>query len=118
LAGLPFGRAVGWAGQVRDDHSVSWSTAWRHLWPQTTLGAAALTLLGVRLPAALPYVFVLWAGGLALSIPLCVITSRPSLGLALARLGIGRLPEETEPPAALEHIELPVLSAAQPVAPG
>ncbi len=40
------------------------------------------------------------------------------LGLAFSRIGIGRLPEETDPPAALEHLELPALRAAQPVAPG
>ena len=86
LAGLPFGRAIGWIGQVRNDHSVSWSIALRYLWPQTTLGTASLILLGLQRPEALPYVFVLWAGGLALSIPLCVITSRPSLGMAFARM--------------------------------
>ena len=113
LAGLPFGRAIGWIGQVRSDHSVSWSTALRHLWPQATFGTASLILLGLQQPAALPYVFVLGAGGLALSVPLCVVTSHPSLGLAFARIGIGRLPEETDPPAALEHLELPTLAAAR-----
>jgi membrane glycosyltransferase len=117
LAGLPFGRAIGWIGQVRNDHSVSWSTAWRHLWPQTALGAACLIVLGLYQPGVLPYIAVLWTAGLALSIPLCVITSYPSLGLALARIGIGRLPEETDPPAALEHLELPALKVAQSVTP-
>ena len=37
--------------------------------------------------------------------------------LAMARIGIGRLPEETDPPAALEHLELPAIRV-QPVAPG
>ena len=82
LADLPFGRVIGWIGQVRNDHSVSWSTALRNLWPQTTLGAASLDPACLQQPEALPYVFVLRAGGLALSIPLCVITSCPSLGLA------------------------------------
>ena len=27
LAGLPFGRVIGWIGQVRDDHSVPWRDA-------------------------------------------------------------------------------------------
>jgi membrane glycosyltransferase len=36
-------------------------------------------------------------------VPLCVVTSWPSVGLAFKRIGIGRLPEETEPPAALDR---------------
>lgn len=117
LAGLPFGRAIGWIGQMRDDHTIAWSTALRQLWPQTLVGAACLTVLALMQPAALPYVFVLWAGGLVLSVPICVITSRPSLGLALARSGVGRLPEETDPPAALQHLQLPALKAAHTIAP-
>lgn len=117
LAGLPFGRAIGWIGQVRDDHTIAWSTALRQLWPQTLVGAVCLTVLGLMQPAALPYVFALWAGGLVLSVPICVISSRPSLGLALARVGVGRLPEETDPPAALAHLHLPALKAAHSIAP-
>ena len=117
LAGLPFGRAIGWIGQMRDDHTIAWSTAVRQLWPQTLLGTACLVVLGMTQPAALPYVFVLLAGGLVLSVPICVITSRPSVGLALARIGIGRLPEETEPPTALEHLQLPAVQAAHSTGP-
>jgi membrane glycosyltransferase len=114
LAGLPFGRAIGWIGQVRDDHSIAWSTALRQLWPQTLLGTTCLAVLAATQPAALPYVFILMAGGLVLSMPICVVTSRPSVGLALTRLGIGRLPEETDPPEALRHLQLPALTAVHP----
>lgn len=116
LAGLPFGRAIGWIGQMRDDHSIAWSTALRQLWPQSVLGAACLAVLAVTQLAALPYVFILLAGGLVLSVPICVVTASPSVGLALARLGIGRLPEETDPPAELTHLQLPALKAAQSTA--
>lgn len=109
LAGLPFGRAIGWIGQVRDDHTIPWSTAVRQFWPHMLFGAASLAVMGALQPGVLPYAFVLWAGGLVLAIPLCVITSRPSLGLATTRLGIGRLPEETNPPPELLHLELPAL---------
>jgi membrane glycosyltransferase len=117
LAGLPFGRAIGWIGQIRDDHAIAWSTALRQLWPQTLLGATCLGVLGVGQPAALPYVFVLLAGGLVLSVPICVITSRPSVGVALARVGIGRLPEETEPPTSLRHLRLPAVQVAHSAGP-
>ena len=31
LAGLPFGRVIGWIGQVRDDHTVPWSQSLHQL---------------------------------------------------------------------------------------
>ena len=67
------------------------------------LGVAGLAVVALTHPAALPYVFILVAGGPTLAVPLCVLTSWPSVGLALQRIGIGRLPEETEPPAALSR---------------
>jgi membrane glycosyltransferase len=109
LAGLPFGRVIGWAGQHRDDHAVPWSEALRQLWPHTTLGVACLGLTAATHPAALPYVFLL-AGGPALSIPLAVLTARPSFGRLLVRIGIGRLPEETAPPRALTALALPAVA--------
>jgi membrane glycosyltransferase len=111
LAGLPFGRVIGWIGQVRDDHTVSWTTALHHLWPQTAIGLATLTVTAATHPAGLPYVFLL-AGGPALAIPLAVITARPALGRMLARIGIGRLPEETQPPQSLAVLALPAVDAA------
>src|SRR6185295_12294005 len=69
LAGLPFGRVIGWIGQVRDDHTVPWSQALHQLWPHTAIGLACLGLTAATHPAALGYVFLL-AGGPALSIPL------------------------------------------------
>ena len=81
FAGLPFGRAIGWIGQTRDDHAIPWSTALRQLWPQTLLGATCLAAIGaLRIRAALPYVFVLLAGGLVLAVPFCVVTSWPRTG--------------------------------------
>jgi membrane glycosyltransferase len=103
LLGLPIGRVVGWGVQERDDHSIGWATAFAKLWPQTLLGVTGLAIVALTHLAALPYIFFLVAGGPALAVPLCVITSWPSVGLALQRIGIGRLPEETEPPAALSR---------------
>ena len=113
LAGLPFGRAIGWIGQVRDDHTVPWSQSLHQLWPHTALGFASLGLIVATHPSAFLYVFLL-AGGPVLSIPLAVITARPSVGRFLTRLGIGRLPEETTPPLALAALALPAVSAARP----
>ena len=111
IAGVPFGRAIGWIGQVRDDHTVSWPLALRQLWPHTLLGFGSLIVVAATHPIALPYVLLL-AGGPALSIPLAVVTAVPAVGAALARIGIGRLPEETAPPVALTALALPAVAAA------
>ncbi len=110
LAGLPFGRAIGWIGQLRDDHAIAWNVAVRELWPHTLLGGACVGLLAATHPAAIPFALLI-AGGPLLSIPLCVVSSQPRLGLALTRIGIGRLPEETAPPEALRRLALPALAA-------
>jgi hypothetical protein len=43
-------------------------------------------------------VALLIAGGLALAVPMAVVTAAPRVGRLLARLGIGQLPEETDRP--------------------
>ncbi len=113
LTGLLFGREIGWIGQTRDDHAVPFTLALRNLWPHTLLGCAALGLLAMTQPAAILYALFL-AGGPALAIPFAVITARPWLGSLSARIGIGRLPEETERPAALLLLALPAIEAAAP----
>jgi membrane glycosyltransferase len=116
FAGLPFGRVIGWIGQLRDDHTVPWSVAFKQLWPHTTLGLGCLAILTATHPMAAIYVFALIAGGLAVSIPFAVVTAMPGVGLALARIGIGRLPEESTPPQALAALSLPALAASARVA--
>ena len=111
LAGLPFGRVIGWIGQVREDHTVPWSQALQQLWPHTALGFASLGLVAATHPSAIPYALLL-AGGPALAMPLAVFTARPALGGWLSRIGIGRLPEETAPPVALTALALPAVNAA------
>jgi membrane glycosyltransferase len=111
LAGLPFGRVIGWIGQMRDDHSVPWSQSLHQLWPHTVVGFGSLGLIAATHPAAFSYALLL-AGGPALAIPLAVVTARRSVGIALTRIGIGRLPEETAPPVALTALALPAVTAA------
>ncbi len=112
LAGLPFGKTVGWIGQVRDDHTVPWSAAWRQFWPHTLLGLGCVALLAFTHPGAIPYALLI-AGGPLLAVPLAVFTAVPWLGMTLARIGLGRLPEETAPPVALAALSLPALNAAR-----
>ena len=113
LTSLSFGREIGWIVQTRDDHAVPFTLALRNLWPHTLLGCSALGLLATTQPAAIPYALLL-AGGPALAIPFAIATAWPRLGRLAARLGIGRLPEETNRPAALLALTLPAIELAAP----
>ncbi len=114
LTGLLFGREIGWIGQTRDDHAVPFTQALHNLWPHTLLGCAALVLLAVTQPAAIPYALFL-AAGPALAIPFAMMTAWPLLGSFAARVGIGRLPEETARPAVLLALALPAIESAAPL---
>ncbi|MGB7276346.1 MAG: glucans biosynthesis glucosyltransferase MdoH [Pseudolabrys sp.] len=114
LIGLLFGREIGWIGQTRDDHTVPLSLAFRTLWPHTLLGVAALAALAATRPAAIPYEAFL-AAGLAFSIPFAMVTAWLRVGVFCVRVGIGRLPEETAPPAALRALALPAVETAAPM---
>jgi membrane glycosyltransferase len=111
LSGLMLGRDIGWIGQTRDDHAVPFTQAARSLWPHTLLGCATLGILATTQPTALPYALFL-AGGPALSIPFAMMTAWPSVGRLFARVGIGRLPEETSVPEGLDALALPALEIA------
>jgi membrane glycosyltransferase len=113
LARLPFHRTVAWTAQVRDDHAVPLGLACRALWPYTVVGGGTIILLALTHPSAILYALPL-AAGLALSIPLAVLTASRGFSAALMRLGIGRLPEETAAPVALDALALPALAGQRP----
>ena len=114
LAGLLFGHEIGWIGQTRDDHAVPLTLALHNLWPHTLLGFAALGLLAITQPAAILYALFL-AGGPALAVPFAMMSAWPPFGSFAARVGIGRLPEETARPAILLALELPAIELATPM---
>jgi membrane glycosyltransferase len=111
LVRLLLGRSIGWNAQARDDHAVPLSLAIRNLWPHTLLGLATVVVLWLTVPAAIPYALFIAAGPL-LSIPLAVITARPSVGRAMVAHGLGRLPEETAPPPEMRALALPAVTLA------
>lgn len=108
LFGLLLNREISWMGQIRDDHAVPVRLALRDLWPQTLVGCAALGLVALSQPWALPYILLL-AGGPALAVPFAVVTAWPALGSLAARIGVGRLPEETAIPEDLLALALPAV---------
>jgi Membrane glycosyltransferase len=108
LFGLLLNREISWMGQIRDDHAVPVKLALRDLWPQTLVGCVALGLVALNQPWALPYILLL-AGGPALAVPFAVVTAWPALGSLAARIGVGRLPEETAIPEDLLALALPAI---------
>ena len=110
LAELVLGRKVGWSAQARDDHAVGVLDALRDLWPHMLVGWGCIAVLALTHPPAMP-VALLTAGGLALSVPLAVITASATFARFVLRFGIGRLPEETHKPETLRALNLPALNA-------
>jgi membrane glycosyltransferase len=96
------GRDTGWNPQRRDDGSIPLSEiVRRHRW-HTVLGFVA----GVSAFTIATSLF-LWMSptivGLVLAIPLSWLSGRLGAGLALKRLGLLLIPEETRPPAIVER---------------
>ena len=74
------------------------------------VGWGCIAVLALTNPPAIP-VALLTAGGLALSVPLAVITASAAFARFVLRFGIGRLPEETITPETLRALNLPALNA-------
>jgi membrane glycosyltransferase len=107
---LVFRRGGTWNSQLRESHAVPWRLALTRLWPQTIAGCMVIGVVAMKTPEKLALAF-LGAGGLVVAIPFAVATSSPLLGAVLARIGIGRIPEEVEVPAVLEPLRLPAIEA-------
>jgi len=101
IAGLPFGRMMRWEAQQRADHRVPFWEAARGLWPQLLFGLLLLTGFAVSMPSVLPWTLPV-VGGLLLAIPLAWVTSLPSLGRTLTRVGLCAVPEERDAPLTVQ----------------
>jgi membrane glycosyltransferase len=113
IIGLAFGKKGGWTGQARDDHSISIAHAFQQCWLHTAIGLTLTGILYFTHPETLPYGLVFF-GGLALSIPLVVLTSQAWLGSVMMRYRLLSLPEEIAPPAALIPLQLSALEIKLP----
>ena len=108
-------RGGAWNSQLRQSHAVPWRLAWARLWPQTLAGTVVIGVVATKTLGDIGYA-LMGASGLALSVPFAVATASPLIGRLLARIGVGRIPEEVEPPAALLPLHLPAIEASAPVA--
>lgn len=102
VVAILLGRDSGWNAQRRDDGGVPLRDIFRLYRRHTILGV----LLGIGAWAVSPYL-ALWmlpvVLGLALAVPLAALTGRRSLGIALRRIGLLRIPEEGQPPVVLRR---------------
>lgn len=97
MAGLFFGRSVGWNVQYRDAHRLSWRQAASAFWPQFVFGSLVLTGLAIVSPS-----IALWSlpvtAGYVLAIPFAVLTASPIIGRFLQRQDLAAIPEDFAPP--------------------
>jgi len=94
------GVSVGWSPPKRAAAGTTWLFALRRHWGHTLIGlvwGAFMLWLG----PTLFWWFTPVLAGMALSIPLSVLTSRRHLGGRLRKLGLFLTPEETAPPPEL-----------------
>jgi len=104
MVGLAFGRArIGWNGQARDAHALSFATAFAGLWPHLLFGAYLFVTLGLMAPAVLVWSLPLTAG-YVLAIPFAVLTAASACGAWLARRGLCGIPEDFDLPPVLASI--------------
>jgi membrane glycosyltransferase len=90
------GWAIQWKSPKREDASTSLGEALaRHGW-QTALGAVWVAVVAWQAPEFLPWIGPV-AAGLLLAVPLSVLTSRTSLGVAARSARLFLTPDETAP---------------------
>ncbi len=104
IIGLVFGRSIGWGGQARDAHGVTWGNAVAALWPQTLFGVVVLATMAATSPA-----FAAWSLPLTLgyvvAVPFCVLTADPAVGEALRIRRLFAVPEEFDTPAIVAELQ-------------
>jgi len=105
VATILFGIGVHWGPQKRSADGIPWSEAFRQHWGHTLIGILWGT--GVwMLDRATFWWFLPVLLGMLLAIPLCVFTSRTSLGSRARSLGLFLTPEETFPPSELDTLRV------------
>lgn len=105
MVGLAFGKAkIGWNGQARDAHALSFATAFEGLWPHLLFGLYIFGTLALLSPTVLIWSLPLTAG-YVLAIPFAMLTASPALGRWFARRGLCGIPEDFDPPPELVAIQ-------------
>ena len=121
VAALAAGRSVGWNVQNRSERGLTLAEAGSRLGILFVVAVAWGTLMAVAVPERLWWILPVLAG-LAVSIPVAVLSSRGSLGSLTRQAGLLTTPQETDPDpvivAAQEYAVRAAAGAAEPVPPG
>lgn len=106
MAGLLFGKRVGWAGQNRDGAGLNFKSAARALWPQTLFGLLLFVVAAISAPVLILISLPLTIGYVA-AIPFAMTTAHPAFGKWLQRHRICAIPEELAPPPEITSVFSP-----------
>ena len=104
VAAILLRTAVGWPAQRRGDHQTGFAEALGAHGSHTLIALVAGALAYVYVPSFFWW-FTLVLAGLALSIPVSMITSRTSLGILARRAGLFLTPEESAEPPVLRRLD-------------
>ncbi len=105
MVGLAFGKVrIGWNGQARDAHALSFSTAFAGLWPHLLFAVYIFGTLLWLSPKILIWSLPLTAGYL-LAIPFAMVTASPALGRWFRRVGLCGIPEDFAAPPELVAVQ-------------
>jgi membrane glycosyltransferase len=118
VATILIGMGVHWGPQKRGANGIAWSQAVRAHWGHTLIGIVwGGFIWNMDHPAFWWFLPVL--AGMLLSIPLSVLTSRPSLGARARSLGLFLTPEEISPPSELDtlRVRMALLEKSEAAAP-
>lgn len=105
IIGLALGHQGGWSTQSRDDHVISWRQASQQFFPHTLIGVFLSVLLLWSHPSLFS-IGLFFFGGLALAIPLVVLTSQAWLGEKMIQHQWLASPEEIERSEVLQPLQL------------
>ncbi|PVE08713.1 glucans biosynthesis glucosyltransferase MdoH [Limnohabitans sp. Rim28] len=105
IIGLVLGHQGGWSTQSRDDHVISWRQASQQFFPHTLIGIFLSVLLLWSHPSLFP-IGLFFFGGLALAIPLVVLTSQAWLGEKMIQHQWLSSPEEIGRSEVLQPLQL------------
>jgi len=100
VAEILLGRDSGWKTQRRDDGGIPLAEVIRHHWQHATIGVVMTLAAYVISPAILAWMSPTVIG-LMLAVPISWASGSLAAGLALKKVRLLLIPEETDPPAIL-----------------